>query len=100
MAHDSYWFGGEPSSFYVRFSPDEGWMGWCPTGLWMGPHTRRPCDEWRGLVLLMKSMDSYACWEVHGLFMSFPVTIWLVGGWDGEERLTGYWSLIHRDLVQ
>ena len=28
MAHGSYWFGGEPSSFYVRFSPDEGWMGW------------------------------------------------------------------------
>jgi len=39
MAHDSYWFGGEPSSFYVRFSPDEGWMGWCPTGFlreWCG----------------------------------------------------------------
>lgn len=40
-------------------------------GLWMGPHTRRPCDEWRSLVLVLvlKSMDSYACWEVHGLFM-------------------------------
>ena len=36
-------------------------------GLWMGPHTRRPCDEWRSLVLVLKSMDSYACWEVHGV---------------------------------
>lgn len=57
-------------------------------GLWMGPHTRRPCDEWRSLVLVLvlKSMDSYACWEVHGLFMRIhrggEVGRWM--GWGGE----------------
>ena len=55
-------------------------------GLWMGPHPGSARVEWRGLVLLMKSMDSYACWEVHGLFMRIhrggEVGRWM--GWGGE----------------
>ena len=74
-------------------------------GLWMGPHPGSARVEWRGLVLLMKSMDSYACWEVHGLFMRLhrggEVGRWM--GWGGEidgllEEVSG--EEVMAELVQ
>ena len=56
-------------------------------GLWMGPHPGSARVEWRGLVLLMKSIESYEWEEGSGLFMRLhrvgEVGRWM--GWGGVD---------------
>jgi len=51
-------------------------------GLWMGPHPGSARVEWRGLVLVLKSIESYEWEEGSGLFMRLH-RVGEVGRWMG-----------------